>query len=75
MSERIGDWSDTGTVHFTRPAQCRICKHLRDARLWTCDAFPYGIPAAILSNRFDHRNPFPGDHGIRFEPITSAPKE
>ncbi|MFC7257696.1 MULTISPECIES: hypothetical protein [Streptomyces] len=32
-----------------------------------CDAFPEGIPSAIYQDGFDHRLPYPGDHGIRFE--------
>jgi hypothetical protein len=34
----------------------------------TCDAYPDGIPPAILSWEHDHRAPFPGDKGILFEP-------
>jgi hypothetical protein len=34
----------------------------------TCDAYPRGIPGKICSERHDHRFPFKGDHGIRFEP-------
>jgi len=45
-------------------AQCICCSHYR--RLLTCDAFPDGIPEVIHDDRFDHRNPYPGDHGIRF---------
>lgn len=33
-----------------------------------CDAFPDGIPRAIFFEYFDHRKPYPGDRGIRFEP-------
>ena len=32
-----------------------------------CDAFPEGIPDAIYLGGFDHRHPFEGDHGIRFD--------
>ena len=31
-----------------------------------CDAFPEGIPDAIWEG-FDHRHPFEGDNGIRFD--------
>jgi hypothetical protein len=33
----------------------------------TCDAFPEGIPDDILWNKFDHRKPHDGDHGVRYE--------
>ncbi|MGB9866725.1 MAG: hypothetical protein ACPLPR_02300 [Bacillota bacterium] len=33
-----------------------------------CDAFPQGIPDDIFFEYFDHRKPYPGDGGIRFEP-------
>jgi hypothetical protein len=45
--------------------QCFACIHLQPAMC--CAAFPDGIPDAILLNRADHRQPFPGDHGIRLE--------
>jgi len=55
--------------------QCTFCKHAWDrsrrgeppqAR---CDAFPDGIPEEILWNRVRHDLPYPGDHGIQFEPL------
>lgn len=33
-----------------------------------CAAFPDGIPAAIYDNQVDHRQPYEGDHGLRWEP-------
>ncbi len=34
--------------------------------LFACEAFPIGIPAEIIEQRFDHRNPHDGDQGLRF---------
>jgi hypothetical protein len=58
-----------GDLQRIVPSQCSQCVHLIDKRLWRCQAFPGGIPSAILTNQFDHRNEYPGDHGIRFESI------
>ena len=34
-----------------------------------CLAFPDGIPPQIISWDRPHTKPYPGDNGIRFEPI------
>ena len=51
--------------------QCELCEHLNRHRLDradTCDAFMGGIPAEIWNNIQDHREPYEGDKGIRWEP-------
>ena len=58
-----------------RDLQCLHCKHFKED--CTCAAFPVesiddeglprAIPKEITSGKHDHRNPFPGDHGIQFE--------
>jgi hypothetical protein len=56
--------------------QCYDCKHLFPfdrTKERGCAAFPdQEIPEEIRKNRHDHRQPFPGDHDIRFEPSESA---
>lgn len=45
---------------------CLACKH-KIIGTHTCPAFPAGIPNEITFGDFDHRNEYPGDHGVRFE--------
>jgi len=33
----------------------------------SCEAFPGGIPDAVWTNTYDHRQEMPGDHGLRWE--------
>lgn len=53
-------------------AQCLGCRRFRSTETdseYVCEAFPEGIPEPITRNLADHRQPYPGDHGIRFEPL------
>jgi hypothetical protein len=47
--------------------QCNRCSnYLKNGK---CMAFLNRIPDEILDGEHDHTKPFPGDNGIRFEPI------
>jgi hypothetical protein len=46
---------------------CSFCKHFHYLPTRTCSAFPDGIPEIIWSGEKDHRQPYPGDYGTRFE--------
>ena len=54
-------------------SQCVECKHGSTGS--ACRAFLLGIPDRILENNHDHRKPYPGDNGIRFEPIGEGEAE
>lgn len=59
------------------PPLCVACQRLRpfrDGRM-ICAAFTNGIPTPLLEGLADHRQPYPGDRGIRFEPDWAAPAE
>ncbi|MCW8858054.1 MAG: hypothetical protein OQJ95_11870 [Kangiella sp.] len=45
--------------------QCLICKHY--IGVGYCAAFEDGIPAEIMTGKFDHHKAYEGDQGIRFE--------
>jgi hypothetical protein len=50
-------------------SQCGFCRHLLRATPdgLPCVAFPDGVPDELYYNKRDHRKPYPGDHGVRWE--------
>lgn len=50
---------------------CSLCKNfdVSNAAARQCAAFPDGIPLPIWKAENRHTEPYPGDNGIRFEPI------
>ena len=68
--ERFGEngflLDDRSSESFLSPV-CTFCRHLEMSGQKHCRAFPEEIPSAIWNGENDHRSPYPGDHGIRFE--------
>jgi len=52
---------------------CFFCARLPVDEERVCPAFPDGIPTQIWYGKYDHKNPFPGDHGLQFK--SKTPKE
>ena len=55
-----------------RYGQCADCLHYNG--WFACSAYT-AIPGEILTGEHDHRKPFPGDNGIRFEPANDEADE
>jgi hypothetical protein len=57
-----------GNPSELKVSQCTFCAH-RSPDGTACKAFPTGIPVELLYNEHDHRMEFPGDNGVRYQPI------
>lgn len=49
------------------PGQCTRCMW-RIQGTMNCEAYPKGIPLALLTDAWDHKAEFPGDEGLRYTP-------
>ena len=72
MSRRIRRpaFDDTEFRYVGTSPVCNECRHRVGFSHLTCAAFPDRIPEEIWNGDHDHRTPFPGDGGIRFEAMT-----
>lgn len=53
---------------MSQSTQCNDCANYFG--IFRCRAFPNrDIPDEIFTGVHDHRQPYPGDHGIGFEPL------
>lgn len=51
---------------------CLECLHAVGWKWGYCDAYPDGIPDAILEGRVNHRRKHKGDNGITFKEYKDA---
>jgi hypothetical protein len=61
---------DSDRYYFGSSPICRECRHRIGHDYLACSAFPDRIPREIWNGERDHTTPYPGDHGVRFEPKT-----
>jgi hypothetical protein len=62
---------DQSRVPISSPI-CGGCRRRLRGRPRVCEAFPEGIPLPIWLGKHDHTTPYPGDHELRYEPLTAA---
>lgn len=73
MADQIAEVLDGPYDNPLLSPVCARCIHWNGPypfeQRWTCAAFPERIPVEIWKGENHHTEPYPGDHGIRFEPI------
>ena len=56
---------------YRSQANCSICTHYQGDQC--CYAFPDGVPELLWTGEYLHREPYPGDGGIRYQPRRITP--
>lgn len=63
--------------------QCYLCNHFegkivtsraadgQGRQAYSCKAFTEGIPDDFILSNHDHTKPYPGDHGVLWEPAAT----
>jgi len=68
-------FDDSEYRYFGSSPVCGDCRHRIGFKELACAAFPGRIPLEIWNGERDHDSPYPGDRGIRFEPMTDEDRE
>jgi hypothetical protein len=74
LRERVAS-DDTEYRYFGSSPICHDCRHRIGHGRLACAAFPDRIPLETWNGTRDHNSPYPGDHGLRFEPMTEEDRE
>lgn len=65
MASRDDEFKPGDVPVFEAIGICHTCVH--KTGVYTCKAFPNGIPLEILTGDRLHTRPYPGDKGIQYQ--------
>lgn len=65
LNDALANWAPSVETN------CFMCRHLIPSGFPHCAAYPDGIPWEIQAGQVDHRQPYAGDRGVRYDPLTT----